>query len=150
MSVKTGTIKFYSLERVLAAAAAAICLILTAVIWVLVSRQQEMWPMPALYFLEVVAASLVGLWGIFRADVPGSFLAWAVAGALVGFAIMGGFSVGFFYLPVAGLLGLAALWQDRQAWRRLPLHLGIALLAAVAQAALMLALVRVLYPNAAS
>ena len=148
MSAKTGTIKLYSLERVLAGAAAAICLILTAVIWVLVSQQQEMWPMPALYLLEVAAASLVGAWAIVRADAPGSLLAWAVAGALVGFCIMGALSVGFFYLPVAGLFGLAALWQDRHAWRRLPLHVGLALLAAVAQAALMLALVRVLYPNA--
>jgi len=48
---------------------------------------------------------------------------------------------------VAGLLGLAALWQDRHAWRRLPLHLGLALLLAVAQAVLMLGLIRLLYPS---
>ena len=147
MSVKTGTIKLYLLERCWRPRRAA-CVILRPSFGQSVSQQQEMWPLPALYFLEVIAASLVGLWGIFQDDAPGSLLAWAVAGALVGFAFMGAWSVGFFYLPVAGLLGLAALWQDRQDWRRLPLHLGLALLAAVAQAALMLALIRVLYPNA--
>jgi hypothetical protein len=149
MSAKLSTIRWYSLERVLAAAAAATCLILTAVIWLSVSQQQEMWPLPALYLLEMAAASLLGLLGVFRADGPGNLLAWAVVGALVGFAIMGALSVGFFYLPVAALLGLAALWQSRQTWRRLPLHLGIALVAAVTQAAVMLSLIRVLYPNAA-
>jgi hypothetical protein len=135
----------YALERVLALAAAAICLIVTVIVWAAVGQQQDMWPLPALYFLEMAAASLVGLWGIYRHDAPGSLLAWATSGALLGFTILGALSVGFFYLPVAGLLGLAALWQD---WGRLPLHLGVALLAAVAQAAVMLQLIRVLYPNA--
>ena len=148
MDVKLSSIKWYAPERVLAAAAVATCLILTTVIWWSISRQQDMWPLPAFYFLEMAAASLVGLGGIYRGDVPGSRLAWAIVGVLAGFSIMGALSVGFFYLPVAALMGLAALWHDRQVWRRLPAHLGLALLAAVAQAALMLVLVRVLYPNA--
>jgi hypothetical protein len=148
MSVKPNTVSLYSLERVLAAAAAAICLILSTVIWLAVRQHQEMWPLQALYLLEMPAASLVGLFGIFQGAGPGGLLAWAVAGALVGFCILGALSVGIFYLPVAALLGVAALWLDRQTWQRLPLHLRIALMAAVAQAALMLALIRVLYPSA--
>ena len=132
----------------MAGGAAAVCVVLTAVIWLSVSQQQEMWPLPALYLLEMAAASLVGLWGIFQGDMAGNWAAWVAAGAVFGFALIGGFSVGFFYLPVAGLLGLAALWQERKMWRRLPLHIGLALLAAVAQAALMLGLIRVLSPNA--
>jgi hypothetical protein len=147
MSVKISTIKPFSLERVLALAAAALCLIVSVIVWALVSQQQAMWPLPAMYFVEVVAASLLGLWGIYRNDATGRWLAWATAGALLGFTILGALSVGFFYLPVAGLLGLAALWQDRQDWRRLPLHLGLALLLAVAQAVLMLGLIRLLYPS---
>src|SRR5579859_3670482 len=147
MSMQAGTIRWYALERVLAALAAAICLVVTAIIWASVSQQQEMWPLPAMYFVEVAAASLLGLWGIYRRDARGALLAWAAAGALFGFTILGALSVGFFYLPVAGLLGLAALWQDRQSLRRLPLHLGLALLALVAQAVLMLSLIRWLYPS---
>jgi hypothetical protein len=146
MCTKVGPIKFYALERVLAAGAAVVCVSLTVVVWLAVSQQQAMWPLPALYLLEMAVMSLIGLWGIFRADAAGSGAAWVAAGAVLGFAIIGGFSVGFFYLPVAGLLGLAALWQARLAWRRLPLQVGLALLAAVAQAVFMLALIGVLYP----
>ena len=146
MRTEAGLIKSLAGERVLAAGAAGVCVVVTAIIWLLVSQQQGMWPMPALYLLEMVAASLVGLWGIVRGDTAGSAVAWAAAGAVLGFAIIGGFSVGFIYLPVAALLALAALWRARLAWRSLPLHIGLALLAAMAQAALMLVAIRVLYP----
>jgi len=147
MSAEAGPIKLYAVERVLALGAAGVCAILTAIIWLLTSQQQPMWPLPALYLLEMVAASLVGLWGIVRGDTAGNAVDWAAAGAVLGFAIIGGFSVGFFYLPVAALLALAALWQARLAWRSLPLHIGLALLAAVAQAALILTVIRILYPG---
>jgi hypothetical protein len=148
MSAQASPIKWYSPERVLAIAAAAFCVLLTASLWLSLSRQQAMWPLPALYFLEMVAASLVGLWTVYRDKAPANLLVWAAVGVQVGFALIGALSVGFFYLPAAGLLGLAALWLDRHAWRQLPLHLGLALLAAVAQAALMLVLIRVLNPGA--
>jgi hypothetical protein len=138
----------FAFERVLAAAAAGVCLGLTLVLWVVISQQQAIWPLPGLYLLEMAAVSLAGLWGIWRADSAGSLTAWAAAGATLGFAILAGFSVGLFYMPVVGLLGLAALWQDRQVWQRLPLHLGLALAALVAQAALILVLVRILNPGA--
>jgi hypothetical protein len=149
MNTKTHNIKIYSLERVLAVAAVVVCLFLYVRVWQVFGPQQPMWPLPAFYLIETVAISLVALSGIFRGDALGNLVAWAVVGALLGFAIMGGFSIGLFYLPVAALLGLAALWLDRQAWGRLPLHLGIAALAAVVQAALMLAVVRVMFPSAA-
>ena len=148
MSAKAGPIKFYAVERVLAAAAALVCMAVTAILWQSLSQQQAMWPLPALYFLEVVAARLVGLWGIGRYDAVGSRLAWVTTGVLLGFTILGALSVFFFYLPVTGLLALAALWQARLAWRRLPLHIGLAPLGAVAQTALMLVVIRILYPAA--
>ena len=148
MSAKTSTIQSISLERVLAAAAAGVCGVLTVLVWQSIGREQGLWPLPAFYFLEMAAASLVGVWGIWQANAAGSRAAWAAAGVIFGFALLASFSVGFFYLPVAGLLGLAALWQDRHTWRRLPAHIGIALLAAAAQAALILVLIRVLYPDA--
>lgn len=147
MNARAGWIKSDWVERALAGLGAAACLILTLVIWASVGRWQETWPLPDLYFVEVVALAAAAAWGIFRRDPGGSLLAWAAVGALVGFAILAGFSVGLFYLPVTAVLGLAALWHDRRAWRQLPLHLGLALLAAVAQAALMLAVIRVFYPS---
>ena len=144
MNAKADWIKFDWAERGLAGLGAAGCLVLTAVIWGSISQIQTMWPLPALYLIEVVALAVAAAWGIFRGDAAGSGLAWAAFGALVGFAILAGFSVGFYYLPIAAFLGLAALWHDRRAWRQLPLHLGLALLIAVAQGALMLTVLQFL------
>lgn len=149
MSVKANLIRWYSVERILAVFGLAACLVLTTVIWLLVGQQQPMWPLPAVYLIEVVALAAVATLGVILANAPGRLAAWAAVGALIGFGIIGGFSVGFFYMPIATLLGLAALWLDRSTWRSLPLHLGVALVAAVAQATLMLAVVGLLFPSAA-
>ena len=113
MSAKAGPLKVSGLERALAAGAAVVCVVLTVLVWQSIGQEQGLWPLPAFYFLEMAAASLVGVWGIWQANSAGSRVAWATAGVIFGFAILASFSVGFFYLPVAGLLGLAALWQDR-------------------------------------
>jgi hypothetical protein len=150
MNTKTHNFKIDSLERVLAIAAVVVCLFLCVRVWQVFGPQQPMWPLPAFYLIETAAISLVALSGIFRGDAFGNLVAWAVVGALLGFAILGGFTIGLFYLPVAAFLSLAALWLDRQAWGRVPLHLGIALVAAVAQAALMLAVIQLMFPSAGS
>jgi hypothetical protein len=148
VSIKASALPWYSLERVLAGLAALICLGVTVLVWAAIGQQQPLWPLPALYFVEMAAASLLGLTGIARNNEAGSRLAWAATGALFGFTLLGALSVGFFYMPVAGLLGLAALWQDRDDLRRLPLHLGLAVLLMVAQTVLMLGLIRLLNPSA--
>jgi hypothetical protein len=147
-SLRPETAKTISLERLLAIAGAALCLVITIVIWVSVSRQQEMWPLPALYLIEMVVAAGLGLLGIFRGDAWGEIAAWAVVGLLVGFAALGALSIGFAYLPVMVFLALAAIASDRRHRQRLPLHLGAAVIGGAAQVALMLVAIRVLYPNA--
>jgi 4-amino-4-deoxy-L-arabinose transferase-like glycosyltransferase len=143
MNTQTGSIRRYALERLLVLAGTGICVSVTVFIWTSISHQQDMWPLPALYFLEMIAASLAGLWGIYRHDGLGSGLAWSAVGALFGFTMLGALSVGFFYLPVVSLFFLSALWQNRQDWRRLPLYLGLALLTTMAQVGVMLSLIRV-------
>ncbi len=138
------------LERILAGLSAAACLAITIWVWLAVSQQQAIWPLPALDLIEVVVLAGLGAWGIFRADAGGSLLAWAGSGALLGFAVISGASIGLFYLPVAGAMVIAALWHDRTNWGQLGLHVVVAFVAAWAQAALMLALVRMLAPNALS
>jgi len=49
------------------------------------------------------------------------------------------------YLAADGLLGAAALWRDRRARRLLPGRVGLALLATIVQAVMMLTLIRVLH-----
>ncbi len=47
-----------SLEQFLAIVGVAVCANISALIWQSVSAQQPMWPLPALYLLEMVALSL--------------------------------------------------------------------------------------------
>jgi len=142
--------KLYSVEGIAAVVGLAACLLLTAYIAVTVGQQQPIWPLPGVYFVEVVLLAAAAAWGIWVATPGGSAQAWAAVGAMLGFAVIGGFSVGLYYLPIVALLGLAALWRDRSwGWRRLPLHVIVTLVAAWAQATLMLALIRLLAPNTA-
>lgn len=134
--------KTFSIERWLAIAGAALCLIITVVIWVGVSGQQEMWPLPALYLIEVVVAAGVALLGIFRGDAAGEIAAWAVTGLLLGFAVLGILSVGLAYVPVIALVAGAAIALDRRHWQRLPLHLGLAVIAGAVQVAMMFLAIR--------
>ena len=135
-----------TLERLLAALAAAICLILCALIWQAVSAQQPMWPLPALYLLEMLAASILGVWDIWSGETRqhGAIVTWVVTGILLAFVIIGAWSVGFLFIPVTGLLAISAVLSDRRLGRNLALHLGVGFAAALAQAALMLGVIRLL------
>ena len=132
------------LERALAALAALAALFLTFIIWRGVSAQQAMWPLPGLYFVELPAvafatalAFLVG----YRWTAP---VAWAAAGFYFGFAVLGAWSVGFFYAPFAVIFVLLAVFVTRRQGGSVLRGLGVLLAAAVVQAALMLLLVHLL------
>jgi hypothetical protein len=130
------------IERIFAFLATGICLVLTVFIWAQITDQQSVWPFPALYFLEMMAASVLAALGVWLAAENNiGLFAWAAAGLFLGFAILGAWSIGFFYLPVALLFGLAGLAADLRLKQNMALHLGVGFLVGVAQAALMLALI---------
>ena len=60
---------------------------------------------------------------------------WTVGGLVLGFAILGGFSIGPLFLPAAGLLLLGALAGDILSPRALLLHVPLAAVACVLQIA---------------
>jgi hypothetical protein len=126
----------------------AICLIVSALVWQVFSAQQPMWPLPDLYLLEMLAASVVGTWGIWSNESRQSLLRgiviWIVIGVLLGFVIMGAWSVGFLFAPVALLFVIAATLSERRQGHSLLIHLGVGLAAALAQTILMLAIIRLL------
>jgi len=136
-------------ERFLAVIGTAICLIVSALIWQVFSRQQPMWPLPDLYLLEMLAASFLGTWAVWNNDSKQSplrgILIWAMVGVLFAFVIIGSFSIGFFFMPVAGLFAIAAILSGRRQAHNMIVHIGVGLAAALAQAALMLAAIRFLF-----
>jgi len=104
-------------------------------------QQNGLWPLPGLYFVQIALVGVLVLlfvaagWGL---KAGRRWLPWAAAGILLAFVILGGFSIGPFLLPAFAafaLLGILVDWPDDGAMAR---HAGVLLVAAVAQAALML------------
>jgi hypothetical protein len=135
-------------ERILAFIGAVICLIVTIIIWWSISAQQSMWPLPGLYFMEIVALSNMSAFLFIRGNARDKILIWGAVGAIIGFSILGALSVGFFYLPVALIFAFISITSDVRNKQRIAMHLGVCVIAAVVQAALMLAAIRLLYPSA--
>jgi len=147
----------HRLERALAVTGTALCMIVSAAAWWGLRVQQSLWPLPDLYLLEMLAASALATWGIWsQAERPASLrliLTWASIGIMLGFVILGAFSIGFFYLPVVVLLVSAAILADRPVPGRTGqarlgfnffIHMGACVAAAGVQAALMLAVIRMI------
>lgn len=138
MQVATQTVMVSRLEQILAILAAVVCLTITLVVWFSISGYQSMWPLPGLYFIEMVSLSFISTFIFVRGDLRGSLITWIAAGVVSAFSILGAFSVGFFYLPVALLFGVISLIWDVRNKQPLMAHLGIFLLAGIVQSILML------------
>jgi hypothetical protein len=138
MSVTTQVSRRSALERLLALLAAAVCLIITIVFWLSVSSYQSMWPLPGLYFIEILAFSVVSAFSFIRGDPRGQFLTWGSAGVIGTFSILAAFSVGFFYLPVSLLFAIISVTSDMRNKKHVLAHLVTFLIAGIAQLALML------------
>ena len=139
-------------ERVLAVLGVVICVGVVARVWDVIGRQQPLLPLPGLYLLELIVASLASLVGIFQAEAKQSAvidaLSWIASGVFMAFVMMGAWSIGFLFLPVTLICVTAAIRVDRRLHRNLLGHIGIAILAAVGQAAFMLVAIRLLDPAA--
>jgi hypothetical protein len=136
----------YPLERFLAILGALACIALTVVIWRNVSAYQGMWPLPALYFLEIPALTVMSAVALVRRSTSAGILVWVAAGALGAFCLLGLFSVGLIYMPIFLVVAGAAIASELHNSGHFPMHLAIFLLSGLAQAALMLAAIRWLYP----
>jgi hypothetical protein len=125
------------LERFLAILGAVICLIITILFWLSVSAYQTMWPLPALYFIEMVALSSISAFLFVRGDPRDKFIIWGAAGVIGAFSILGALSVGFFYLPVALIFVVISVTSDVRNKHHNPAHLRIFVIAGTVQLALM-------------
>jgi hypothetical protein len=104
-----------------------------------VSALQNMWPLPALYFIEMVVLSIISAFIFVRGDPRDQFITWGTAGVISAFSILGALSVGFFYLPVGLLFAVISVRSAVRNRQRIAAYSGIFLLAGIAQSALMFA-----------
>ena len=128
----------HPMAKFLAVLGAAACVVITVAVWRSVGASQPMWPLPALYFIELmllaIAVAALFLWD----SAPSTALAWASAGVFAAFSILGSWTVGFCYLPTTFLFFAASVLSDLRTKGSMPAHAGLCLVAGVAQAALML------------
>lgn len=130
-----------TLEKVLLAIALVYGLVVTGWIWGLVALQQPVWPFPALYFLEIMLLSWLAMISVFRSWPFRMLIIAGPAGAVTSFSVMGAWSVGLFYIPLALLLVLGALssWQANR--QPITMFLGAYILFVAVQTFTMLILV---------
>ena len=136
------SIKTTPLEKLLAIFATVVCLTVTVIIWWSISAHQSIWPLPGLYFIELVTLSLISTVVFVYSRGRIRVIPWIAVGIFMAFAILGAFSVGFFYLPVVLIFAVISIISDIRNKQPLPSHLGICLAAALVQAALMLLVIR--------
>jgi hypothetical protein len=136
----------FKVERVLSIIGTVICL--AAVIYVgwILSPYEPIWPLPGLYLVELVAVCSLGTWETWRLGKspvtwPGLFV-WLGIGILYAFVVMGVFSVGLLFLPVAILFIIVGLNSARKAGYSLLSRCALGVTVAIAQSSMMLIIVR--------
>ena len=139
MQVARQSVRVSRLEQILAILAAVVCLTITLVFWFTISPYQGMWPLPGLYFVEMVSLSFISTFIFVRGDPRGSLMTWVAAGVISAFSFLGALSVGFFYLPVALMFSVISITWDVRNKQNKPARLGIFLIAGIAQLTLMVA-----------
>ena len=126
------------IEWVLAAVGVSICVGAALVVWR--PQSYNVWPFPALYFIEIIALGTVGFVGLItRAEGAGRLdsVPWGVAGALLAFVILGAWTIGPLLLPAMLAFLIAATVADMRPNPRWIRHLTIFMIAGVSQASLM-------------
>ncbi len=130
------------IERALVIAGAVVDISITARVWRSAGSYQGMWPLPALYFIDVAAVGVLSALAFTEGHPAGRYLLWGAVGILGAFSFLGMFSVGLLYVPIVLLFAGAAVLSETQESRHLLGRLVVCLVGAAFQAGLMLAVVR--------
>ena len=123
--------------------AAAVCTALTGRIWRSIGAQQFTWPLPAMYFIELCIVAILCAAEFVTSSPYRTVIAWVASGIFAAFAILGAWTVGFYYLPFALVFLIAAVVSDVRRKGNMATHAGAWLTAFLAQAGAMLLLARV-------
>jgi hypothetical protein len=132
------------LEQILANLGAVFCLAITILVWRAVSAYQGMWPVPGLYFIEIVAICACAAGWLLSERAASRAVLWISAGIVLAFSLLAALSVGLYYFPVAVLLVIAALVADMRAGKSMLVHVGLFFAAGIIQAAVILAVANLL------
>ncbi len=112
----------------------------------LFAQQGRSFPLPFLYFLEIILLGVLVLLFVARRpqlDDRWHALPWAAAGVILAFVILGGFSIGFFLIPALIAFIVVGVLAARQADGAISRHMSQFLVAAVIQGAVMMLAVQI-------
>ena len=109
--------------------------------WILIPYQ-PIWPLPALYLVELVMVCCLGTWDVWQLGnskpIRQGLLVWLVIGILYAFVLMGIFSVGLLFLPTAVLFITAGFISARKVGYPLVSRFAFGVVAAAVQSGIML------------
>lgn len=111
------------------------------VIPMMFASQTPLFPAPGLYLIEIALVGVLGLVSVVSEyhDHPRwQMVPWLAAGILLAFVVLGGFSIGFFLIPATLAFLIVGVLENRRAERGLVHHLGLFVIAAVVQGAIMM------------
>lgn len=141
MSYQTG-VNFKRLVEWIAVTIGAFTCVLVSVAFA--QLDQQMFPLPGLYLIEIALLGLIVMGYVVarpRSDTRWNAIPWVAAGIMLAFVILGGFSIGLFLVPALIAFAVTGFVVDLQDEGFMVGHLGLLLLAAVAQGAMMAILV---------
>jgi hypothetical protein len=133
-----------TLGKALSSLGLAYSIVITLRIWALVAQQQPIWVLPGVYFLEVMFLPALAAFSALRAGDRRTMIACMAAGALVSFSVLGAWTVGLAYAPLALLLLLASFFSWRTTREPLRAVIAVILASAAIQALAMLILASVI------
>lgn len=132
-----------ALEWIAAVIGAATCIIVPAMF---VNPGGRDFPLPALYFIEIALLGVLVIAFVATRPKTGRrwhVLPWAAAGIVLAFVILGVWTIGFPMIPAFLAFVIVGALADAQTGGLTGRHVGYLLLAAVAQAAVMILLITI-------
>jgi hypothetical protein len=103
-------------------------------------NQGSLFPLPALYFVEIATLGVLVLVFVAlrsRLGLHWNALPWIAAGIILAFVILGGFSIGPFLIPALIAFIATGILVDWQTGGAITRNVGLLLVAAVVQGAVM-------------
>jgi hypothetical protein len=87
----------------------------------------DIWPLPAIYFLEIITLGIMCVIAVAKnQDQPNSFwsgIPWICSGILFAFVILGAWTIGFYLIPAMILFLIVGIMGDRRIKGDIALHL---------------------------
>ncbi len=129
-------------ERWMVILGAGFSLVVTLGVWGSLAPAQPIWPLPAVYFVELLTLALVTCGLSLSTHRLAAPAAWLTTGAHWAFSFLARLSVGVLFAPVALVFGVAALAFSLRAKAGLFRGFALAVLAGLAQTGLILMMAR--------